>query len=64
MSDSKRVLVVGGTHGNERTGVQLVRRFRANPAELERESFMRLLGEKKTHERIEAMLKTGKPLRN
>ena len=32
--------------------------------ELEREAFLRLLGEKKTHERIEAMLKTGKPLRN
>ena len=39
MSDSKRVLVVGGTHGNERTGVQLVRRLRANPAELKRGSF-------------------------
>ncbi len=32
--------------------------------ELERESFMRLLGERKTLERIESLLKTGKPLRN
>ena len=39
MADSRRVLVVGGTHGNERTGVQLIRRFQANPQELERGSF-------------------------
>jgi 3-hydroxyacyl-CoA dehydrogenase len=32
--------------------------------ELERESFMRLLGERKTLERMEHILKTGKPLRN
>ncbi len=32
--------------------------------ELEREAFLRLLGERKTLERIEHMLKTGKPLRN
>ncbi|MEZ4701189.1 MAG: 3-hydroxyacyl-CoA dehydrogenase NAD-binding domain-containing protein [Rhodothermales bacterium] len=32
--------------------------------ELEREVFLRLLGEKKTQDRIEAILKTGKPLRN
>ena len=31
---------------------------------LERESFMRLLGERKTLERIQHMLKKGKPLRN
>ena len=31
---------------------------------LERESFMRLLGERKTLERMESLLKTGKPLRN
>jgi 3-hydroxyacyl-CoA dehydrogenase len=31
---------------------------------LERESFMRLLGERKTLERMEHILKTGKPLRN
>ncbi len=31
---------------------------------LERESFMRLLGERKTLERVEYILKTGKPLRN
>lgn len=32
--------------------------------DLERESFLSLLGTKKTVERIQAMLKTGKPLRN
>jgi 3-hydroxyacyl-CoA dehydrogenase len=32
--------------------------------DLERESFLRLCGEPKTHERIESLLKTGKPLRN
>ncbi len=32
--------------------------------DLERESFMRLLGERKTLERVEHILKTGKPLRN
>ncbi|HZC18389.1 MAG TPA: enoyl-CoA hydratase/isomerase family protein, partial [Rubrobacteraceae bacterium] len=31
---------------------------------LEKEAFMELLKNEKTHERIEAMLKTGKPLRN
>ncbi|MEM8564762.1 MAG: succinylglutamate desuccinylase/aspartoacylase family protein, partial [Pseudomonadota bacterium] len=39
MDQSKRVVIVGGTHGNELTGVQLVRRLRASPQELERESF-------------------------
>jgi 3-hydroxyacyl-CoA dehydrogenase len=32
--------------------------------DLEREAFLQLCGEKKTHERIEHMLTTGKPLRN
>ena len=32
--------------------------------DLEREGFLRLCGESKTHERIEALLKTGKPVRN
>jgi 3-hydroxyacyl-CoA dehydrogenase len=32
--------------------------------DLEREAFLQLCGEKKTQERIEHMLKTGKPLRN
>jgi 3-hydroxyacyl-CoA dehydrogenase len=32
--------------------------------DLEREAFLRLLGTKETQARIEAMLKTGKPLRN
>ena len=32
--------------------------------DLEREAFLSLCGEPKTHQRIEALLKTGKPLRN
>ena len=32
--------------------------------DLEREAFLSLTGEQKTLERIEHMLKTGKPLRN
>ena len=32
--------------------------------ELERESFLRLCGERKSLERMAALLKTGKPLRN
>ena len=32
--------------------------------ELEREAFLKLLGERKTQERIQHTLKTGKPLRN
>jgi 3-hydroxyacyl-CoA dehydrogenase len=32
--------------------------------DLEREAFLSLCGERKTQERIGAMLKTGKPLRN
>ena len=32
--------------------------------DLEREAFLSLLGERKTHERIHHTLKTGKPLRN
>jgi 3-hydroxyacyl-CoA dehydrogenase len=32
--------------------------------DLEREAFLRLCGEKKTVERIQHMLKKGKPLRN
>ena len=32
--------------------------------ELEREAFLRLCGEEKTHQRIEYILKTGKPLKN
>ena len=32
--------------------------------DLERESFLRLMGERKTLERMEALLKTGRPLRN
>jgi 3-hydroxyacyl-CoA dehydrogenase len=32
--------------------------------DLEREAFLSLLGERKTQERIQHTLKTGKPLRN
>jgi 3-hydroxyacyl-CoA dehydrogenase len=32
--------------------------------QLEREGFLKLCGNKKTAQRIQAMLKTGKPLRN
>ena len=32
--------------------------------DVERETFLSLLGEKKTHERIESILKYNKPLRN
>ena len=32
--------------------------------DLERDAFLRLLGTKQTQERMEHMLKTGKPLRN
>jgi len=32
--------------------------------ELEREAFLRFCGERKTQERIQHMLKKGKPLRN
>jgi 3-hydroxyacyl-CoA dehydrogenase len=32
--------------------------------DMEREAFLSLLGERKTQERIQHMLKTGKPLRN
>jgi 3-hydroxyacyl-CoA dehydrogenase len=32
--------------------------------DLEREAFLRLCGERKSLERMQAILKTGKPLRN
>jgi len=32
--------------------------------DLEREAFLQLLGEKKSLERIQSILQTGKPLRN
>ncbi|MCH2158009.1 MAG: aspartoacylase [Oleiphilaceae bacterium] len=35
-----QVLIVGGTHGNERTGVQLIRRLQVSPTELERNHFV------------------------
>ncbi len=33
MSEGSSVVIVGGTHGNERTGIQLIRRLRSNPQE-------------------------------
>ena len=39
MASLNRVVVVGGTHGNEKTGVQLIHRLQNNPQELTRESF-------------------------
>ena len=35
----KTVFIVGGTHGNERTGVMLVRRWQQDPAPVRRETF-------------------------
>ena len=40
------------------------RTVRAHLLDLEREGFLRLLSERKTLERMEHILKTGKPLRN
>lgn len=40
MTTSNRVLVVGGTHGNELTGVQVVRRLRTDQRALQREGFV------------------------
>ena len=39
MSEGSSVVIVGGTHGNERTGIQLIRRLRSNPQELARQHF-------------------------
>jgi 3-hydroxyacyl-CoA dehydrogenase len=40
------------------------RRTEQDYLDLEREAFLSLCGEEKTRERIQAMLMTGKPLRN
>ncbi len=48
--------------GGDLTGTRLV--SEQYLLDLEREAFLRLLGERKTLERIQALLKTGKPLRN
>jgi len=48
--------------GGDLTGTQKV--SEAYLLDLEREAFLSLLGERKTLERIQALLKTGKPLRN
>ncbi len=48
--------------GGDLTGTQTV--SEQYLLDLEREAFLSLLGESKTLERIQALLKTGKPLRN
>ena len=48
--------------GGDLTGTQQV--SEQYLLDLEREAFLSLLGERKTLERIQALLKTGKPLRN
>ena len=48
--------------GGDLTGVQRV--SEQYLLDLEREAFLSLLGERKTLERIQSLLKTGKPLRN
>ncbi len=48
--------------GGDLTGAQRV--SEQYLLDLEREAFLRLAGEKKTHERIQHMLQTNKPLRN
>jgi len=55
----KLVHVMAGGTINHRT--QVSERYLLD---LEREAFVSLCGERKTQERIAAMLKTGKPLRN
>lgn len=39
MAEAKQVLIVGGTHGNERTGLQLVRHLNKYPEKLQRDNF-------------------------
>lgn len=52
--------VLSGGTGNQRNGCVSEQHL----LDLEREAFMTLLGKKGTQQRIEHMLKTGKPLRN
>lgn len=52
--------VLGGGTGNNRTA----KVSEGHLLDLEREAFLTLLGKKGTQQRIEHMLKTGKPLRN
>ncbi len=51
------ILCGGDLTGTQRVSEQYL-------LDLEREAFLRLLGERKTLERIQSLLKTGKPLRN
>lgn len=39
MSKIKRVVIVGGTHGNELTGIYLVKKFEQKPKLIQRASF-------------------------
>jgi 3-hydroxyacyl-CoA dehydrogenase len=49
------------TGGNLPDGTEVTEQY---ILDLEREAFVSLCGERKTQERIEYMLKTGRPLRN
>ena len=48
----KRTLIVGGTHGNELTGIYLVKKFEREPQLIQRESFetCTLLANEKAYE--------------
>jgi aspartoacylase len=52
MHEIKRVLVVGGTHGNELTGIYLVKKFERSPHLIKRSSFesLTLFANPKAHE--------------
>jgi len=39
MKEIKKVAITGGTHGNELTGVYLIKKFKNNPTLIERDSF-------------------------
>ncbi|MDF5713454.1 MAG: aspartoacylase [Rhizonema sp. NSF051] len=52
MNQIKRVVIVGGTHGNELTGIHLIKKFERTPKLIERSSFesQTLLANPKAHE--------------
>jgi succinylglutamate desuccinylase len=52
MNPIKRVMIAGGTHGNELTGVYLVKKFERSPQLIQRSSFesVTLLANPKAHE--------------
>ncbi len=51
MNQIKRVVIVGGTHGNELTGIHLIKKFERTPKLIERSSFesQTLLANPKAH---------------